>query len=100
MNWTKPVCVAYGDLKDLKRRTQSDKFLKTAFPIASNPKYDRCPGGLASMVYKFCDKKSKGIGIKNEENQQLANELHKPLIRKLKKEKCILLLRTILGVLI
>ena len=66
MNWTKPVCVAYGDLKDLKRRTQSDKFLKTAFPIASNPKYDRRPGGLASMVYKFCDKKSKGIGIKNE----------------------------------
>ena len=41
------------------------------------------------MVYKFFDKKSKGSGIKNEvkENQQLANELHKPSIRKFKKRK-------------
>ena len=41
------------------------------------------------MVYKFFDKKSKGAGIKNEikENQQLANELHKPIIRKFKKRK-------------
>ena len=51
------------------------------------------------MVYKFFDKKSKGSGIKNEikENQQLANEPHKPIIRNLKKEKCILLLKTIFG---
>ena len=41
------------------------------------------------MVYKFFDKKSKEAGIKNEikENQQLANELHKPIIRKFKKRK-------------
>ena len=41
------------------------------------------------MVYKFFDKKSKGAGIKNEikENEQLANELHKPIIRKFKKRK-------------
>ena len=41
------------------------------------------------MVYKFFDKKSKGSGIKNEikENQQSANELHKPIIRKFKKRK-------------
>ena len=41
------------------------------------------------MVYKFFDKKSKGAGIKNEikENQQLANELHKSIIRKFKKRK-------------
>ena len=41
------------------------------------------------MVYKFFDKKSKGTGIKNDigENQQLANELHKPIIRKFKKRK-------------
>ena len=41
------------------------------------------------MVYKFFDKKSTGSGIKNDikENQQLANELHKPIIRKLKKRK-------------
>ena len=54
------------------------------------------------MVYKFFDKKSKESGIKNEikENQQLANELHKLVIRKFKKKKCILLLKTILRVLI
>ena len=39
------------------------------------------------MVYKFFDKKSKGSGITNEFNYQLANELHKPIIRKLKKRK-------------
>ena len=41
------------------------------------------------MVYKLFDKKSKGAGIKNgiKENQQLANELHKPIIRKFKKRK-------------
>ena len=54
--------------------------------IQNNDGYQR---GLASMVYKFFDKKSKGAGIKNEikENQQLANELHKPIIRKFKKRK-------------
>ena len=72
--------MAYGDLKDLKRRTQSDKVLKDkAFANASNPEYDGYQRGLASMVYKFLDTKSKGSGIK--ENQQLANELHKPIIR-------------------
>ena len=79
--------MAYGGFRDLKRRTQSDKVLKDkAFAIASNPKYDGYQRGLASMVYKLFDQKSKGSGIKNEtkENQQLANELHKPIIRKLK----------------
>ena len=77
--------MAYGDFKDLKRRTQSDKVLKDkTFEIASNPKYDGYQRGSASMVYKFFDKKSKGSGIKNEikENQQLANELHELIVRK------------------
>ena len=39
------------------------------------------------MVYKFIDKKSSGSGIVNEPNYQLADELHKPIIRKLKKGK-------------
>ena len=67
---------AYGDFKDLKRRAPSDKVLKDkAFAIASNPKYDGYQRGLASMVYKFFNKKSKGIGIKNEikENQLAIN---------------------------
>ena len=82
--------MAYGDFKDLQGRTQSDKILKDkAFTIASNPKYDGYQRGLASMVYKFFNKKSKGSGIKNEikENQQLANEFHKPIIRKFRKRK-------------
>ena len=37
------------------------------------------------MVYKFFDKKSKGTGIKSMPNQQLANELHKPIFKKIKK---------------
>ena len=39
------------------------------------------------MVYKFFDKKSSGGGIANEPNYQLANELHKPIIKKFKKRK-------------
>ena len=52
------------------------------------------------MLYKFFDKKSSGSGIGNEPNYQLANELHKSIIRKFKKEKFINLLETIFGVLI
>ena len=65
--------MAYGDFSDLKRKTKSDKVLKDkTFAIASNPKYDGYQRGLASMVYKFFDKKSNGSGFKNEikENQQ------------------------------
>ena len=40
------------------------------------------------MVYKFFDKKSQGSGLAtNKENMQLADELHKPIIRKFKKRK-------------
>ena len=39
------------------------------------------------MVYKFFDKNSSGSGIVNKENIQLANELHKPIIKKIKKRK-------------
>ena len=39
------------------------------------------------MVYKFFAKKPSGSGITNESNYQLENELHKPVIRKLKKRK-------------
>ena len=80
--------MAYGKSKDLAKRKQSDKVLRDkAFKIASDPKYDGYQRGLASMVYKFFDKKSSGSGIANEPNYQLANELHKPIIRKFKKRK-------------
>ena len=80
--------MAYGKTKDLAKRTQSDKVLKDkAFKIASDPKYDGYQRGLASMVYKFFDKKSSGSGIVNESNYQVANKPHKPIIRKFKKRK-------------
>ena len=80
--------MAYGKSKDLVKRTQSDKVLKDkAFKIASDPKYDGYQRGLASMVYKFFDKKSSGSGVGNEPNYQLAGELHKHIIRKFKRRK-------------
>ena len=80
--------MAYGKSKDLAKRTQSDKVLRDkAFKIASDPKYDGYQRGLASMVYKFFDKKSSGSGVASEPNYQLANELHRQIIRKLKRQK-------------
>ena len=46
--------IAYGDFKDLKKRTAADNVLRDkAFNIAKNPKYDGYQRGLASMVYFF-----------------------------------------------
>ena len=73
--------MAYGDLKDLAKRIQSYKVLRDkAFNMAKNPKYDGYQRGLASVVYKFFDKKPKGCGFKHEikQNEQLVEELHKP----------------------
>ena len=57
--------MAYGDFKYLARKRASDKFLRDkAFNIAKNPKYYGYQRGLASMVYKFFDKNSKG-GVVN-----------------------------------
>ena len=77
--------MAYGDFKDLNGRTFVDK----VFNIAKEPKYDGYVCKLASMVYKFFDKKTSGSGIKNENisNKELAEELHKPIIRKFNKIK-------------
>ena len=58
--------VAYSDSKDLSKRTVADKILRNrAFNIAKDKKFDRYQRGLASMVYKFFDKKSKGTGAKH-----------------------------------
>ena len=85
---------AYSDSKDLTKRTAADKMLKNkAFNIAKDPKYDGYQRGLASMVYKFFDSKSEGSGAKHvntkitPQNEQLAEELHKSIIRKFKKSK-------------
>ena len=60
-----------------------------AYDIASNPKYDGYQRSLASMVYNFFDKKSTGSGFKKLKNSSsvLADQLHKPIIRKFNKIK-------------
>ena len=81
--------MAYGDFKDLKR-TYSDKILgDKALNIAKNHKYDGYQRGLVSTVYSLFHKQSKGTGVNIalEFNEQLAEELHKPIIRKFKKRK-------------
>ena len=85
---------AYADHKDLINRTKSDKILRVkAYDIASNPEYDGYQRFLASMVYKFFDKKSTGSRFKKLKNTTkpsssiLADELHKPIIRKFNKRK-------------
>ena len=75
--------MAYGDFKDLTRKTASDKVLKDkTFNIAKYPKYDGYQRGLPSMVYRFVDKKSEISGVNNDikQNEQEAKELHKPII--------------------
>ena len=70
-------------------RTEADKVSRDkAYDIASNPKYDGYQRGLASMVYKVFDKKSTGSGIVS--SSILADELHKPIIRKFNKRKMYL----------
>ena len=86
---------AYADHNDLINRTEADKVLKDkAYDIASNPEYDGYQRGLASMVYKFFDKKATaepsakhvmGSGIAS--SSILADELHKPVIKKFYKRK-------------
>ena len=90
---------AYPDHKDLINRTEADKVLRDkAYDIASNPEFDGYQRGLASMVHKFFDKKSTGSGFKKLKNTAepsalarsssiLADERHKPIIRKFNKRK-------------
>ena len=90
--------MAYGKAKDLVRRTQSDKVLRDkAFNIAIDSKYDGYQRGLASMVYKFFDKKSSGGNITNKSNYQMKMNFINQLLRNLKNEKYIHHSETIFG---
>ena len=82
--------MVYEHFKDLNRRTFPDKVLPDkTFNIAKDRKHDGYQRALASIVYKFLDKKSSGRGIQNESisNKELRKELHKPIIRKINKLK-------------
>ena len=59
--------MAYGDFKDLTRRTASDNILREkAFNFAKNPKYDGYQRGLTLMIYKCLDNKASSGAIENE----------------------------------
>ena len=101
--------MAYGDFKDLPRKTTSDKVLRDkGFNIAKNSKYHVYQKGLASMVYTFFDKKSssfaeksaKGNGFAIKQNQLLPKELSKSSIKNFKNVKYIHYLKTLFGVMI
>ena len=80
----------YGKSKDLSKRTQSeirDNVLRDkAFKIACDPKYEGYQRGLASIICKFFDKKSSESGVAKP-NYQLANQLHRQIIRNFKRRK-------------
>ena len=76
---------AYSDSKDLAKRTISDETLKDrAYEVARNCGFNGYQRALASMVYKVFDKK---IGLGVSVNEQLAEELHKPVIKNFKRGK-------------
>ena len=92
--------MSHGDFKDLTWITISDKILhKKAFNFTKNPKYHAYQRGLASMVYKFFDKKTASRAIKNADmlNTALAEELRKPVIRKFSKKSTLNFCRQSLG---
>ena len=96
---------AYSDSKDLTKRTAAVKILRNrAFNIAKDQKYYGYQRELASMVYTFFDKRSKGSGVKHvntkltPQSQQLVEELHKPIIMKI--ERYTQHLKIIFGVMI
>ena len=94
------VCNACGPFTKNKERIQKCKETEDLKYLVSDQKYDGYQRGLASMVYKFFDKKSQGSGFannnnnnnNNKENIQLADELHKPIIKKLKKKKGVFII--------
>ena len=94
--------MAYGDFKDLAKRIAADKVLRDkTFNIAKDPKYDGYQRGLASMVYKFFDKKTQAVVLNlcPKMSNYLKNFIN-PLLKNFKKEKFIQHLKTIFGVLI
>ena len=91
-----PVCFqhdsAYAKYKDRLNRGQSDIFLKNkALKIVTDPRVNGYQRGLASMVYKFFNERTKGSGINLQanslNNEILAEELHKSNIKNFKKRK-------------
>ena len=80
--------MAYEDFKYLPKRTITDKIsCDKAFNISKSPKYDGYQRWLGSVVDKFFDKNSSNTNKWTVNNSNVVSELHKPLIKKFKKQK-------------
>ena len=94
---------AYFDSKDLAKRTISDNILKDkAYEIARNCGYDGYKRALASMVYKLFNNKIESGATATSKaaisvNEQLAEELHKPVIKNFKRRNVYARFKTIFG---
>lgn len=72
----------------MRRKTTSDNVLRDkSFNNPKTPKYDEYKRARASKVHLFFDKKSSCGAIKSKItlNQNLAEELYKPIFRKSEK---------------
>ena len=83
---------AYPKYKDRLNGKQSDIVLKNkTLKIATDPRVNGYERGLAPMVYKFFNKRTKGSGINLQthslNNEVLAAKLHKPIIKNFKRRK-------------
>ena len=90
--------MAYGDYKDLPKRTAVDKVLRDkVFNIAKNSKYDGYQKGLALMFYIFFLIKSHHVVVSKIKISQTKNWLKNytnQLLKDLKNEKYTHLLQT------
>ena len=83
---------AYAKYKDRLNRKESNIVLNNkALKIATDPRVNGYQRGLASIVYKFFNERTKGSGINLQanslNNEILAEELHKPIIKIFKRRK-------------
>ena len=89
-----------GDFKYLAKGTASDKVLRDkAFNIRKNPKYFGYQVSLLRWINVLI-RSLKVVMLIFKQNEQLAEELHKPNVKKLYKKEFVLHLKTIFGVLI
>ena len=103
--------MAYGDFKDLFRKTASDNILPDkAFNVAKNSKYGGYQRDLASIVYRFLIKRSLHLQInlllvivlqvKLCQTKNYLKNYTNQLLESLKKEKYTNFLKRIFAVLI
>ena len=84
---------AYSDSENLEKKSISDKILKDrAYKIARNCGYNGNQRALASTFFFY-----KKIGSGLNANEQLAEELHKPVLKIWKRKNVYANLKSLSG---